>query len=93
MKKLIKNDTYLQNLKLKLKKVTKNIKLAKDCEKKWPNSSSMSMSTVLILVLGPHLFFRDGHSVFEDDPLHGLAAGRRGQRAVVNEVLLCGVGQ
>lgn len=35
----------------------------------------------------------DGHRVFEDDPLHGLRAGWGRQRAVIDEVLLCGVGQ
>lgn len=39
----------------------------------------------------PHLFVGDGHGVLEDDPFNGLAAGRRGQRAVVGEILLCGV--
>lgn len=40
-----------------------------------------------------HLVVRDGDRVLEDDPLDGLAAGRRGQRAVVDEVFLCGVRQ
>lgn len=40
-----------------------------------------------------NLYVRDGHGVFEDDPLHGLGAGRRGERAVVDEVLVGGVGQ
>lgn len=35
----------------------------------------------------------DGHCVFEDDPLDSLRAGRSGQRAVIDEVLLRGVGQ
>lgn len=35
----------------------------------------------------------DGHRAFEDDPLHGLRARWGGQRAVIEEVLLCGVGQ
>ncbi len=35
----------------------------------------------------------DGHRAFEDDPLHGLRAGWGGQRAIIEEVLLCGVGQ
>lgn len=41
----------------------------------------------------PHLFVKDGHCVLEDDPLDSLAAGWRGQRAVVDEVFLCGVRQ
>lgn len=40
-----------------------------------------------------HLSVRDGHHVLEDDPLDRLVAGRRGQRAVVDEVFLCGVRQ
>lgn len=41
----------------------------------------------------PHLLVGDGHRVLEDDPLDGLAAGRRGQRAVVDEVFVRGVRQ
>lgn len=43
--------------------------------------------------LSPHLFVKDGHCVLEDDPFDSLAAGRRGQRAIVDEVFLCGVRQ
>lgn len=45
------------------------------------------------LAVVPHLLVGDGRRVLEDDPLHGLAAGRRGQGAVVDEVLVGGVGQ
>lgn len=48
---------------------------------------------VSCLPRGAHLVVRDGHCVLEDNPLDGLAAGRRGQGTVVDEVLLRGVGQ
>lgn len=40
-----------------------------------------------------HLFIGNGCQVLEDDPLHSLAAGGRGQRPVVDEVFLRGVWQ
>lgn len=46
-----------------------------------------------MLIPHHHLFIGDGRRVLEDDPLHSLAAGRRGQRAVVDEVFLRGVRQ
>lgn len=45
------------------------------------------------LLPAAHLFLGDGHRALEDDPLHGLAAGRRGQGAVVDKVLVRGVWQ
>lgn len=41
----------------------------------------------------PDLSLRYGHRVLEDEPLHSLGAGRRGQRAVVDVVLVRVVGQ
>lgn len=40
-----------------------------------------------------HLFIGNGCQVLEDNPLHSLAAGGRGQRTIVDEVFLCGVWQ
>lgn len=48
---------------------------------------------VKMLIPHHHLFVGDGRRVLEDDPLHSLAAGRRGQGAVVDEVFLRGVRQ
>lgn len=45
------------------------------------------------LLLAAHLFLGDGHRALEDDPLDALAAGRRGQGAVVDKVLVRGVWQ
>lgn len=45
------------------------------------------------LLLASHLFLGDGHRALEDDPLDGVAAGRRGEGAVVDEVLVRGVWQ
>lgn len=36
-----------------------------------------------------HLRVGDGHSVLEDNPLHGISAGWGGEGAVVGEVLIC----
>lgn len=46
-----------------------------------------------LLLLAAHLLLGDGHRALEDDPLDALAAGRRRQGAVVDEVLVRGVWQ
>lgn len=53
--------------------------------------SEISLESKQVLLL--NLYVRDGHGVFKDDPLHCLGAGRCGERAVVDEVLVRGVGQ
>lgn len=43
---------------------------------------------MFMCVCDTHLCLRDGHGVFEDDPLHRLRAGRGGEGTVVRVVFI-----
>lgn len=54
---------------------------------------SMDVRSLLKVLVSSHLLVRNVRLVLKYNPLHDLTAGWCGQRAVVDEILLCGVGQ